>query len=93
MKLTDLKGVTIVTRDKIKLIELLLDFGLFENIRGIFGILDELPNPSDLCVGVRVEIFNVHVELLSKLRVCGFIANRLELVHEKLVYYLGKIRG
>lgn len=93
MKLTDFKGVTIVAGDKVKVIELLLDFGLLENVWGVLGILDKLPYPSDLCVGVRVEVLDVHIELLSELRVGGFMTNRLELVHEKLEYYLGRIKG
>jgi hypothetical protein len=52
VKLADLKGISIVTGYKIIIIEFLLYFGLFEEVGCILGILNEFPDPSDLCVGV-----------------------------------------
>jgi hypothetical protein len=57
--------ISIVAGGKCIIVEFLLDFDVTEIIWGIFGILDELPNPTNLSVLVRVIALHVHVNLLG----------------------------
>ena len=54
-----------MTRYEILTVELLSDPDTFKSIGGVFGVLDKLPNPSGLGIGVFIELSELRVQLLS----------------------------
>lgn len=81
MELINLKRISIMAGCEIAIVELLLDFCLFEFVGRIFSVLDQLPYPSDLGIRVWVKILYMHIQLLSKSSICCSMPNFLEFVH------------
>jgi hypothetical protein len=62
---SNLECISIVAGDKCVIVEFLLDLYVGKIIWGIFGILDEFPNPTNLSVFVRVIALQIRVNLLG----------------------------
>jgi hypothetical protein len=64
MKFMNLKCITIMTGDKMSVINLL--FNLCVKLTGsIFCVLNKLPYPANLCIWIKIKTFDLLIELLN----------------------------
>ena len=80
--------ISIMSKNKLIIVNLESDFALSELIRNIFSILNKFPAPSNPSIFVFVEVVDVLRQLLSKSDVSGCVFGFLILSVGKIVNIL-----